>query len=100
MTCPRCRHENRALAKFCEECSAPLRRPEGSAQPAASYADVQRSLTEALEQQTATGEILRIISSSPSDIKPVLDAVARSAMRLCESYDAMILLREGEELHF
>jgi len=59
-----------------------------------------RSLTEALEQQTATGEILRIISSSPSDIKPVLDAVARSAMRLCESYDAMIMLREGEELHF
>src|SRR5512138_2065083 len=59
-----------------------------------------RALTEALEQQTATAEILRVISSSPTDIKPVLDAVARSAMRLCESYDAMIMLREGEELHF
>src|SRR5215471_2653782 len=86
--------------KFCGECGTPLQRPQGDAQPAPSYADVQRSLTESLEQQTATGEILRIISSSPSDIKPVLDAVARSAMRLCESYDAMIMLREGEELHF
>jgi GAF domain-containing protein len=59
-----------------------------------------RALTEALDQQTATAEILRVISSSPTDIKPVLDAVARSAMRLCESHDAMIMLREGEELHF
>src|SRR5262249_45820036 len=50
--------------------------------------------------QAATAEILRVISSSPTDIKPVLDAVARSAMRLCESYDAIIMLREGEELHF
>src|SRR5215831_18355711 len=55
---------------------------------------------EAREQQTATAEVLRVISSSPTDIKPVLDAVARNAMRLCESYDAMIMLREGEELHF
>jgi two-component system, NtrC family, sensor kinase len=66
----------------------------------AKVRDLEKRLAEALEQQTATAEILRAISSSPTDIKPVLDAVARSAMRLCESYDAMIMLREGEELHF
>ncbi len=42
-----------------------------------------RDLTEALERETATGEILRVISGSPTNIQPALDAVAGSATRLC-----------------
>jgi GAF domain-containing protein/anti-sigma regulatory factor (Ser/Thr protein kinase) len=57
-----------------------------------------RQLTDALEQQTATGTILRAIASSPTDIQPVLDAVTESAGRLCDAYDSAILLREGDHL--
>jgi GAF domain-containing protein len=52
-------------------------------------------VSESLEQQTVTSEILRVISSSPTDIQPVLDTVARSAMRLCAAYDAIILRMDG-----
>ena len=55
-----------------------------------------REVTEALEQQTATGAILRVIAASPTDIQPVLDAVAESAAQFCDTYDAVIFLPQGE----
>jgi signal transduction histidine kinase/DNA-binding response OmpR family regulator len=52
-----------------------------------------RDLNEALEQQTATAEVLRVIAASPTDLEPVLDAVVQSAMRLSDSAIAMLALR-------
>jgi PAS domain S-box-containing protein len=54
-------------------------------------------LKETLEQQTATAEILRVISRSPTDVEPVLTAVVRAALRFCGAEDAVIGLRDGDE---
>ena len=57
-----------------------------------------QELRESLEQQTATSQILGVIASSPTDLQPVLDAIAQSAARVCGSDDATIRLLEGEEM--
>jgi two-component system NtrC family sensor kinase len=57
-----------------------------------------QELKEALEQQTATSEILGVIASSPTDIQPVLEVVAETAARVCGAEDATIRLVEGNVL--
>jgi GAF domain-containing protein len=57
-----------------------------------------RETKEALEQQTATSEILRVISRSPGDVRAMLRAVAERALKLCEAADATIFMVEGDAL--
>jgi GAF domain-containing protein len=57
-----------------------------------------QELKESLERQTATSEILGVIASSPTDVQPVLDAIAASAARLCDSIDAVIYRPDGDVL--
>ena len=61
-------------------------------------AHVRERLVEAMNQQTATSEVLRIISSSPNDTQSVLDAVAENAARLCDASNAMIFRLEDNLL--
>jgi signal transduction histidine kinase/putative methionine-R-sulfoxide reductase with GAF domain len=113
MQCPRCQHENPPQTKFCLECGTPFAATSASGSPVRSYSDQQRALTdalgqlrtrdrelvEALDQQTATAEILRVISTSPKeDLQPVLDAVAKSAARFCGADDGEIFHLLGEGL--
>jgi GAF domain-containing protein len=68
--------------------------------PARPHDDAARELKELHEQQAATAEILHIISRSPANLQAVLDTLVQSAARLCDSYDAGLVLREGESLVF
>jgi signal transduction histidine kinase/HAMP domain-containing protein/putative methionine-R-sulfoxide reductase with GAF domain len=72
-----------------------------------SYAGLERKVEErtrelqnSLEQQTAISEILRVISSSPGDVRPMLDAVAERALKLCDAAESTIVLVEGDALRF
>jgi GAF domain-containing protein len=57
-------------------------------------------LSESLQQQTATSDVLKVIASSPTEVGPVLQAIVESACQLCESDDATVALKDGHDLVF
>jgi signal transduction histidine kinase len=61
--------------------------------------ELERRLAEALDQQAATSEILRVISSSPTDVQPVFDMIAENAQRLCEGHFCAVFRFDGELIH-
>jgi GAF domain-containing protein len=62
-------------------------------------AHLEKRLSEALEQQAATSEVLRIIASSPGELKPVFNAVLENAIRLCEAKFGVMYRHEGNLFH-
>ena len=99
MKCPRCQQDNPTEQKFCGECGTPFGAVGPTGPPAPSYAEVTSALSEALEQQTATSEILKVISSSPSDARPVFDAIVQNAVRLCGAFNGTVFRFDGSLIH-
>src|SRR5262249_3518747 len=61
--------------------------------------EAHAQVSESLEQQTATSEILRVISSSPTDVQPVFDAIVTSAVKLCDGLFSALFQFDGELIH-
>ena len=57
-------------------------------------------LSEALVYQTGSSNILKVIASSPTDVGPALKAIVDSACEICDAYDAVVLLKDGDDLVF
>ena len=102
MNCSRCQQENPARAKFCLECGSPV---DGLAPCDKSYADLnseidglRHSLDEAVEQQAATAELLKVIGQSASDLELVFTTLAENAVRLCQAEQASIFRFDGQVL--
>ena len=103
MKCPRCQQENRLTSKFCEHCGTPL---DATNESTASYPELKRDVeelrgrfTESLERQAATAEILRVLSTSRTDVQPVFDAIIQNAVRLCAAFNGTVFRFDGRLIH-
>src|SRR6516165_326169 len=86
--------ERRSTPKTVHRCSSPAAGRE------TNVARLTRDLKDALEQQAATSEVLRVISGSPSDAQPVFDTIAKSAARLCKAQFCHVFRFDGRLVHF
>ena len=75
-------------------------RKSSSVDTAERIALLEHRLNEALEQQTATSEVLKVISSSPGELKPVFDALLANAVRICDAKFGALFLMEGDAFRY
>src|SRR5262245_9056973 len=100
MKCPRCQQDNPvADAQLRPRCGAPTEQAAQGAAPTVPYSDLQCELAEARDQQTATSEILQVISRSPTDVQPVFDTIIRSAVRLLGGFSGLVTQIIGDHVH-
>src|SRR5208282_204855 len=86
----------RKTAKRRTAAKAPVRRNSSAVSQEAKFALLTRERDEALEQLSAASEVLKVISASPGDLKPVFGAILENATRICDAKFGTLWLREGD----
>ena len=79
--------------------AGPLGTRKSPKKQSAGIGDLEKRLADAVAQQAATAEILRVISGSPADAQPVFDAIALHAFRLCDADGVAVARYDGALLH-
>src|SRR5262249_35851364 len=97
MTKHRRRRTSTAAARQRRRAPRRSRGPRGSRSEKKSVALLTREVNEALEQQAATSEVLRVIGGSPGDLAPVFQAMVDNATRICDATFGGLYLRDGDE---
>src|SRR5258705_1071784 len=97
---PTRKHQSTAVQSARPRSRKPKSGERKADKPKSETARLKNLLRDAEDRQAATAEILKVIASSPTEVGPALQAIVQGACKFCSAYDATVLLKIGDDLHY